>query len=315
MTTALSVVMPVRDGARWLGEALASIEAALLPGFDVEVVVVDDGSVDGSRDVISSFSGRLDLCVLDGRGAGWAQASNDGLARAGGQLATFLHQDDRWHPDRLRVVGELLDRSPGASLWLHGASFIDAAGQGLGRWRLPLPGDRGVLGGRHFAERLIVQNFLCVAAPVFRRSDAGGGLRPDLWYTADWDLWLRLAGAGEVAYDARPLVDFRVHPSSQTSRRTAELDELRRQLGAVLETHLPRIGDRVAARAALLSVEVNVALAALASGQRPAARPLLHALVEAGARGTARYAVDSRVTERVWARLRAGRRSSVSRSA
>ena len=53
-----------------------------------------------------------------------------------------------------------------------------------------------------------------------------GGLDPDLWYTADWDFWLKLAAAGPTAYLPRPLAGFRIHAQSQTAVRSKSRNEL-----------------------------------------------------------------------------------------
>lgn len=301
----LTVVVPTFDGERYVADALRSVAAQDPDG--VEVVVVDDGSTDGTLDAVAPFADRLDLRVDAGvrRGA-WTAASNRGLELARAEHATFLHQDDVWLPGRVDAVRRLLDRHPDAALVVHAARFVSPAGADLGPWSLPLPGATGRAEPATVLERLVVQNWLCVDAPVFRRADAlrGGGLDTDLWYTADWDLWLRLAASGPTAYDAAALVGFRVHPASQTATRSDDPSAFRRQLEVVLQRHLPAGTPAAARRAALASVELNVALASLSHGNRPAGAPLLRAAARLGPGGLARLARHSRLHERVAARLR-----------
>ena len=78
-------------------------------------------------------------------------------------------------------------------------------------------------------ERLLVQNFIAIPAPLFRRDQAlsVGGLDARLWYAADWDFWLKLAAMGPTVYSPRPLAGFRIHSQSQTITRAGQMDEVR----------------------------------------------------------------------------------------
>ena len=110
MPADLSVVMPVRDGAATIGAALASI-AARAEGL-AEIVVVDDGSADGSADVARAADARVRVLRLEGGGIGAAR--NAGVAAARGPLLAFLDADDEWlagAPDPRR---EALAADPGA---------------------------------------------------------------------------------------------------------------------------------------------------------------------------------------------------------
>jgi GT2 family glycosyltransferase len=305
--------MPAFNGERFVGGALQSVTDAGDPG--TECVVVDDGSTDGTRRIVESYRDALDLRVVDGPRAGnWVAATNAGVEASRGRYVTFLHQDDEWLPGRLGVLEELVGQVPDAALYVHAARFLGPGGEPLGEWRLPLRAPHGVLDGPGFVERLLVQNFVCVGAPLFRREHvvATGGLDEGLWYTADWDLWLRLAALGPVAYDTRPLVGFRIHPESQTSTRSADLPAFRRQLEDVFEAHFGRWSASRAApvaasveRAARTSIEVNVTMAALSHRALPPVGSLALALSSLAGGGARRFARDSRVHERLGARLRA----------
>lgn len=103
----ISVVIPVRDGERFLGDALRSAAAQELKPF--EIVVVDDGSTDGSGRVAREFGAR---CLRqDRRGPGAAR--NAGVAAAGGDAIAFLDADDLWLPSKLRLQAQRLDEAPG----------------------------------------------------------------------------------------------------------------------------------------------------------------------------------------------------------
>jgi glycosyltransferase involved in cell wall biosynthesis len=101
----VSVVVPVRNGERFLGEALDSV---LAQDYEpVELIVVDDGSTDGSGDI----AGARGAHVIRQEGGGLAAARNAGLAAAQGELVAFIDADDVWLPGKLvRQVEYLLDR-------------------------------------------------------------------------------------------------------------------------------------------------------------------------------------------------------------
>jgi GT2 family glycosyltransferase len=306
----LSVVMPTYNGAAYLPAALAGIAAQGDP--DIEVIAVDDGSTDATLAVLEGYSGRLPLRIVARAHRGnWVANTNHGLYLARGEYVSFLHQDDRWLQGRLSVVKRWLTRAPDARLFAHATWFIDSAGQRLGVWRCPLP--PGVaLPPPAVVERLLVQNFIAVPAAVFRRDAAlrAGPLDESLWYTADWDWWLRLAAGGTTVYCPRPLTALRVHAASQTVVRTTWAEELRRQLETVLDRHLPGSPQsELGPRTARFAVEMNLALAALAHRQRPDWQRLGTALRAMGLAGWPRFLRDSRVIERVGARLRLGTRA------
>jgi glycosyltransferase involved in cell wall biosynthesis len=100
----VSVVIPVRNGARYLGEA---IESVLAQGCrDTEIIVVDNGSTDGSRSVAESFGPAV--CVIDEPQRGAAHARNSGVRLARGEYLAFLDADDLWAPGKLeRQLREL----------------------------------------------------------------------------------------------------------------------------------------------------------------------------------------------------------------
>ncbi|MFL5310651.1 MAG: glycosyltransferase [Myxococcales bacterium] len=307
MTTPwLSVVMPTYDGDAFLAAALESI-CAQQGGGEIEVIAVDDGSEDGTIATLETYSSRLPLRIVRRpRTGNWVASTNHGLAVARGEYACLLHQDDLWIDGRLRALRAALQAAPDAALVVHPSWFVDARGARLGRWRCPLP--PGKVDPALVLERLIVQNFLAVPAPLFRRELAlqAGGMDESLWYTADWDLWLNLSRRGTVLHHPEPLVAFRIHAASQTAQRSARPGDLRLQLQTVLRRHLPAAaeGDRRVASVAEFSIELNLALAAGLHRRAAPWATLSRSFLALGPSGWKRYLRDSRIAERVGARLR-----------
>ncbi len=311
MPALLSVVMPTYNGERYVAAAIESVLSQR--DTDLELVVVDDGSSDGTAALVERLTrGTATRLLRPGRLGSWTAASNLGLREARGEWACFLHQDDLWLPGRLARLRAELPRSRG-TLLLHHARFVDPTGEQLGDWRCPLPA--GEVASRDFVGRLLVQNFVAMPSPVFRREAAlaQGGLDERLWFSADWDLWLRLGAAGPVRFLDEVLAAFRLHPESQTAARPVAAGEWAAQLETVLERHLatwPETGPlrRRVEQAARASVAVNAALAASARGAPTRLGPPLLRLAALGPAGWYRYLRDSRIAERVGARLRLHRR-------
>jgi GT2 family glycosyltransferase len=305
----LSVVMPTYNGERFIAAALESTRGQ---HDGIELVIVDDGSTDRTIEIIRSFTGSLPIrLITPGRLGNWVAVTNLGLREAVGEWACFLHQDDLWLPGRLeRLRKEMLD--PQRALIIHNAMYVGPDGKGLGLWTCPFP--EGAIPSSEFIERLLVQNFIAIPSPVFRRDAViqSGGLDEALWFSADWDLWLRLGARGSVQFIDETLSAFRVHPASQTAARRLGPNEWEQQLTTVLERHLEswpvtgRARNRVE-RAALASIAINSALSAASRGEpmRPAA--VLRQLLALGPMGWRRYLRDSRIIQRVGARLRVQR--------
>jgi glycosyltransferase involved in cell wall biosynthesis len=262
----LSVVIPTYDGSAFLASALESVAEQYEPGL--EVVIVDDGSHDGTLEIARSFGARMPVEIHELPHSGnWVGSTNRAIGAARGEWVTCLHQDDLWLPGRLAALKRAVAAVPSAVLIFHSSRFIDSRGRNLGTWRAPLPPFPRVLHESEILPRLLVQNFISMPSPMFRRSAAigVGGMDESLWYTADWDFWLKLVHSGAVSYIARPLTAFRVHRQSQTIQR-GHAQEIRDQLEKVFDRHWstwdadPLLKTRVR-QLAELSTELNVLLA------------------------------------------------------
>jgi hypothetical protein len=214
-------------------------------------------------------------------------------------------------PNRSAVLQSLLSEHPDVTMIVHPSWYIDSTGTRLGLWRCPLPQTGRILNSETVIESLLVQNYIAMPAPLVRRQAVMqvGGLDEKLWYTADWDLWLKLACFGQTLYCPKPLACFRLHPFSQSLRRDSEAPDYRNQMQYVLERHLkdwraPRRRKNVVRRVACFSIEVNSALAAWFHGQKPNFTRLVIDFLTLGPNGWYRYLRDSRIAERVRSRRR-----------
>jgi glycosyltransferase involved in cell wall biosynthesis len=107
MSSTVSLVMPLKDGERFLAEALESVIAQSRPPD--EILVVEGGSRDRSREIASSFE---QVTLLDQPGSGITNAWNHGVRQSTGSLIAFLDSDDRWLPGKLEAQVAMLERRP-----------------------------------------------------------------------------------------------------------------------------------------------------------------------------------------------------------
>ena len=307
----LSVLMPTFNGERFVGQALDSL--VWEHDIGVECIVIDGGSTDKTLEIVKKYHPFLNVRVLIRPDSpNWVWSTNRALEEAQGSYACLLHQDDFWLPGRLAAIREMIAMAPEASLLVHPVKFVDAGGRHVGRWTCPWRSLPEQVDAQTALTSLLVQNFIACPAPVFEtlRAKSYGGLDEALWYTADWDLWLRLAGEGTVAYLTHPLAAFRLHANSQTMTGYQDIEAFLRQMDEVVDRHAPRIMDKSRRYHTVLlarfSNRMNTYLAALAGGVHVGNLGLFSLVSRLGLRGFCDYLRLSRIRERSWARIRAG---------
>lgn len=204
----LSVIMPVRDMAQYLPSALGSIFAQSRQ-VD-EIVIVDDGSTDGGRELLEAYAReRPQIRIVTGAGQGPAKARNLALGEARGDLIAFLDADDLWPAEKLALQLDRLARTPSVdAVWGHTRWFDTQHPTEL------RPAD-----GARVADALGVN----VGAGIVRRSviDKIGGFDENLTYSEDVDFVLRMRDGGVPITALRPVVlYYRRHAASMTTRFT-----------------------------------------------------------------------------------------------
>ncbi len=210
----ISVVIPCRNGAEFLGEALDSVRAQTLG--PLEVIVVDDRSVDGSA-AIARAHGATVLCT--GGSGGTAVARNIGWRHARGELIAFLDADDRWRPRHLEVVSRLLLLAPEAVLAWGSIEFF---GMRTGRYSSHLeasarPVDARVLSA---ANCPVPQTTVIVPRSEL---EAIGGYDESLKAVEDFDLFARLSHRGPFIGCGEITGDYRQHEAQTTRFRNRQV--------------------------------------------------------------------------------------------
>jgi glycosyltransferase involved in cell wall biosynthesis len=306
----LSVLIPTCNGEAYLRFALDSVVSQR--EANIECIVVDDGSTDATLSILDVYQDRLPMRIVQRERQGnWVANTNYALSIARGDYVCFLHQDDLWFKDRLVTLKNFVEEFPEVDFFIHSCEFIDIKNKSLGLWQCPLPSFPEIIQPGQMTEKLLIQNFISIPAPIFKREIAlkVGGLDERLWYTADWDLWLKIAACSATLYYPKPLAGFRIHPGSQTMVRSSYLQDFRKQLENVAEKHLA-IWDaheslkKIVGKNSRFSIEVNVNLASVMHGQKPHVLGLLIYFLSLGPSGWLRYFKDSRIWERSSARLK-----------
>ncbi len=304
--------MPTYNGERFLPAALHSLVDQQEPG--IEYLVIDDGSGDSTMEIIKLFKTKIPLKIISTKRTGnWVQNTNLALTKAKGNYVCFFHQDDIWLPDRIKIIKKLIHQHPDVGFFLSPTLFIGSDNQELGTWRCPLPSGSSPIAKHTLLERLMVQNFIGIPSPIFRKRTAleVKGLNEKLWYTADWDFWLKLSRTTPAIYHDKPLTGFRIHPQSQTVSGSRNQDDFRDQLEQVLNKHWPEIikagtKEKGLRKIAEFSINVNTFLATRLHGERNTFRTIAYQGLRLGPMGIARYLSYSRLRERVTSRIRAG---------
>jgi len=217
-TPRLSVIIPCYNGERFIGDAVASVCAQR--GADLEVIVVDDGSKDGSAAMVKAVGDPRVRLLHHDHNRGIAAARNTGLAAARGAIVAFLDQDDVWLPGRLEAQLAELDR--GASRGV-GLVFCDVVNRDLsGReWssRARVPRRVHALDTEALLARVIADPFLNLGSAVIDRSavEAAGRFDETVRGGADdFDLIVRLAEQTRFAHVPRALFARRLHGDNFT---------------------------------------------------------------------------------------------------
>jgi glycosyltransferase involved in cell wall biosynthesis len=229
----VSVIVPCRNAARFVREALESITAQTLQPR--EVLLADDGSSDDS--IAVARSAHPGVRVLEGPFGGASGARNAALAQAEGALVAFLDADDRWAPLHLERALSLLSQG-GDTAYLGHFDTLDGNGNRGSLATLPELKEPMV--------RLDLDTFLSFfrrglpngsASYVVRRAAAieAGGFDPSQLRANDLDFWLRVVLSHRWCYDPRPSVFYRIRTSGNLSEDVASRSYYR--LRAFLRAH------------------------------------------------------------------------------
>ncbi len=203
----VSIGLPVRNGQRYVAQAVESILGQTFGDF--ELVICDDGSVDETPEVVGQFADPRVRYLRNRTNLGIPGVQNHLLDAASGDAIVILHDHDIFLPTLLEEMVALLDRHPSVGVVNPGVAWVDDDGSNYDV--MPgLPGDV-VSGAAVVRQVLLGRSFSCpiTACALVRRSAYEAvGFRYDerFGFISDVDLWLRLAAVTDVAQVPEPLL-------------------------------------------------------------------------------------------------------------
>lgn len=206
--------MPVRNGARFLPQALRSLSEQTFD--DWELVAILDASTDDSEEILAGWGDpRLRVLKL-AEPNGISSALNRGLQLADGTFVARLDSDDECYPGRLMSQARDMVRRPSLGMLGSFAKTINEHGRAIGL--------RRVAHGPHVKHWLIVRNQFIHSSVMIQRSmlEKLGGYRLGSEPYEDYELWLRISQISDVDNIPEPLVRYRIH-SAQTTRNRSDL--------------------------------------------------------------------------------------------
>jgi glycosyltransferase involved in cell wall biosynthesis len=213
-TPAVSVLMSVRNGAPWVRDAVQSVLDQ--SAADLELIVVDDGSVDATPALLEAVRDpRLRVEFEPPRGL--TASLNHALGFARAPLVARLDADDVALPDRLARQRAFLDAHPDVGLLGTGAREVDAAGRDVALVTPPVE-DAAI------RRALIRRNPFIHSSMMMRRRvvEAAGGYDARVPVAQDYDLWMRISRTTRLANLPEPLVVRRLLPARVSATRDDE---------------------------------------------------------------------------------------------
>jgi len=203
----VSVIIPAYNALAYLPQALESVQTQTFTDF--ELIVVDDGSSDGTAAWLGTLTGpRLKVLCQPHQGSGAAR--NTGLEHAAGRYVAFLDADDLWQPTKLAKQVSHLDAHPEVGLVHSAISYIDEVGRPINRV-LSASGN-----GQVWRQMLEANLVRCGSTPMIRRCcfSKAGTFDTTLTVFQDWEMWIRIAKHYPFAVLDEPLAAYRQHPAN-----------------------------------------------------------------------------------------------------
>jgi len=202
----VSIITPSFNQGRFLEESIRSVLEQSYP--NIEYIVVDGGSRDESVEIIKKYQEHFAWWVSE-KDKGHADALNKGFARATGEILAWLNSDDVYYPQAVAEAVALLKEHPEVGMVYGDADLIDNSGAAVGQFAARQTDYRRMLRGSvHIPQ-----------ATTFFRADLWrqvGPLDLSLFFSFDYDLWVRIAKVSQLLYVPKRWAKFRIHGEGKT---------------------------------------------------------------------------------------------------
>lgn len=268
-TPKVSVCIPVYNGAKYLAQA---IDSTLNQTFaDFELIVVDDCSTDGSDEIVRSLTDDRLRFEKNSQRLGLVQNWNKCIELSRGKYVYVFHQDDVMLPQNVQEKVRTLDANRSVGLVYSDIDQIDHKGDPIAGQSINCGAGESVYDGFKFFERLIQsENLICCSSVIARKEcyQRLGGYDYRLPYTADFEMWMRIALFYDIAYLPYRLTKYRWHSSNETYNYLDSVSEFEQILMAkrlVLKKCQHRVSD---AKSLVSSAATRLAERAIDSAYR-----------------------------------------------
>ena len=218
---AISVIIPAYNAGEHIGRAIESVLAQSMPAD--EIIVIDDGSTDNTRDEVEKFGNKATYIHQENAGA--SVARNTGIAAATGEWVAFLDADDEWVPEMLETQTELLGHNPDL-VWSTANYTICQCDQGLRSDAIDSARGRDLLNGKTFFEdyfRAFSAGAAGCTITMIIKKDAlieAGLFTPGQLMANDLDMWWRIAyHHPKIGYAPQPLAIYHIHVAGSITKR------------------------------------------------------------------------------------------------
>lgn len=223
----VSIVIPTYNCALYIAETIASV---LNQSFkDIELIVVDDGSTDATRDIVASFGQPVRLVTQ--ANAGVCVARNRGISEAAGKYICLMDHDDYWFPHKLARQISILEQQPETGV-VYSSFILWHRDESTGQFPSPDSFDLNTYLDDTVPEfsgwiyhQFLIDCWMLTSTAMFRAEifDQCGLFDESLPYSEDWDLWLRISRSYPFVQLRRPTTLYRQH-AQQGNRLARDID-------------------------------------------------------------------------------------------
>ncbi len=220
----VSVIIPTYNRKKYVVKAIDSVLKQTYK--NIEIIVIDDGSADGTDEIISEFSKKNPgiISIKNKTNLGFVKTLNKGISSAKGKYIARLDDDDFWRDSqKLEKQVEFFEKNPEYALIGGGVIKIDKEGREIVRFLVPETDE-------NIRKAILISNVFAHSAVIFKKDnwERAGDYDEEFGFFSDWDLWLKLGKFGKF-YNFQ---EFFIYYSDQeqNSGRTTHDYEIRRKL-------------------------------------------------------------------------------------
>jgi glycosyltransferase involved in cell wall biosynthesis len=209
--TKVSVIIPTYNRGKFTVEAVKSILNQTYMNY--EIIVIDDGSTDQTRELLTAFGDKLRYIYQENKGP--SAARNTGILHAKGEYIAFCDSDDRFLPKKLEKQMEFIYKNPECKFLYTWYYNVNEKGE-ITKLRKPLSCENQ----EHLQYSLYTRKFTIRTSTVLLHKscfEKAGLFNEKYWYSQDWDMWIRLAGQTQGYCLEEPLAEYWLHGENRSS--------------------------------------------------------------------------------------------------